>query len=1240
MGAVQMCMHFSHVLEEYCTFLNTARPSDESMEHIADLYALDEITGRNWCAEELLPFLLDQSRDSILLPSGGACTELSQKLRRLSDRADERDRLKGIRELAVGYPIITGSIAGSTTVAAPLLCFSITLTYDEETGSWTAAHGEGAWISSTVAHAACAAAGTDEYPGELDFSSIDDIPFIDEYAFPEAAASLAASLGLFVSPDGLSGDIVPYGNTPAAPGPCVCMNSMVIGLFPRWERSIADDILHYARVPPASPAAELLMQDAQALQVAAAKHQVEESHACFVTPLDIAQERAVLAGSVGQSLAVTAPPGTGSSQVIVNIIADHLVRGKRTLVVSPHAEDLRTVFSRLQELSLDSRVMIVTDAAADRRRVCSSVKQLLESSADEADEQQYRSELLTMKNSCSQISHDIDKQLAKLDELHSLFRTAAPVGLTLHELYVNSSQDPSLGIDAIAGHPDIFGTIDKAGYEQIKAGFLEIRDSIHLLLPGHVLSSRSSCADVLPTEREDALLVLEHTSASLLDCVPSPDRLLTSWAAEVLSASQNPGAYGAEVLSLLDRVISEVKASQLLPPFDEEDEHEMRELLRELQGAHAWQPRFWRALRKLRRRSRGKEGVFSYGKRIRYSLYMVERLRSLGRSLEIHLPYGQKGEIAARLGKCRAEVQFYLDVWKIMAPLEGCLQPGKVRELYHLVLSGKGEEAVVFLREFGSAYREHFSDAEIVDQVLQKTHPLMREIIEAYIHHEGYDLARIQETAFRSIRNSLYIAQLRAVEREYANVLSLTDHMGEVPDFIIKSMQEKRAIIPGMISMKGTFSIAEYMSRDDEVSRASLREIWHAVQGARGGPPLRQVAVGSMSGSLLQLAPCWIMSPEAVSAVMPREVVFDTVIIDSASQISAPRALPVISRGKSAVCFGDEHLLAPPDGYVSLFRAADFTLPHMELTYCRGSSREELAAFPLSAWYGSSLLAAPNARVPRIPPITCTAAGDADNRDIAALSAEAARDLMSRYPEKTLAVIVWNKQELDSLEAALEESAGDDAGWGRMVRKKRREGNLCVCTVDEAPAEPRDNAVICIGSAVRDSLSDPQWAGKLCTMITRAREHLRVITSAAFDDLEKAGEEDTQASLLSGFLRFAQAVSSGDALGALPLRASAHTPTPFQKQILAALSDRGLEVHVRPGLTGFPLDLAVWNAQRQCYTLGIICEDIALTARENDICIPTFLASRGWEVMRVWSRNWWEDPVGTAERIAAAAQRQ
>jgi superfamily I DNA and/or RNA helicase len=104
--------------------------------------------------------------------------------------------------------------------------------------------------------------------------------------------------------------------------------------------------------------------------------------------------------------------------------------------------------------------------------------------------------------------------------------------------------------------------------------------------------------------------------------------------------------------------------------------------------------------------------------------------------------------------------------------------------------------------------------------------------------------------------------------------------------------------------------------------------------------------IAELSDEVFNLIPCWLASPETVSAIFPltthnlaiseknstgyHPVMFDLVIFDEASQCYAEQGIPSIFRGKQTVIAGDSKQLQPSDLYRIRFDE-DEDIPALEV---------------------------------------------------------------------------------------------------------------------------------------------------------------------------------------------------------------------------------------------------------------------------------------------------------------------
>jgi superfamily I DNA and/or RNA helicase len=147
--------------------------------------------------------------------------------------------------------------------------------------------------------------------------------------------------------------------------------------------------------------------------------------------------------------------------------------------------------------------------------------------------------------------------------------------------------------------------------------------------------------------------------------------------------------------------------------------------------------------------------------------------------------------------------------------------------------------------------------------------------------------------------------------------------------------------------------------------------------------PIRRM-LDSYGDFIFSLFPCWLLSPENVSNLLPlKKNLFDLVIFDEASQVFIESTIPTIYRGKNIVVAGDAKQLRPSATFMKRYMGGDIDAidddsmaaaleveslldlavaryDSSNLTYHYRSKYNELIAFSNSAFYSSKLNVAPN----------------------------------------------------------------------------------------------------------------------------------------------------------------------------------------------------------------------------------------------------------------------------------------
>jgi very-short-patch-repair endonuclease len=97
----------------------------------------------------------------------------------------------------------------------------------------------------------------------------------------------------------------------------------------------------------------------------------------------------------------------------------------------------------------------------------------------------------------------------------------------------------------------------------------------------------------------------------------------------------------------------------------------------------------------------------------------------------------------------------------------------------------------------------------------------------------------------------------------------------------------------------------------------------------------------------------------------------------------------------------------------------------------------------------------------------------------------------------------------------------------------------------------------------------------------------------------------------------------------------------FEISVMHALKDKGYSCSAQLGVAGYFLDLAVRDpSSPNRYLLGIECDGAtyhsAKSARDRDRLREEVLRGLGWNIVRIWSTDWFRNPEPQIQRILNA----
>ena len=450
---------------------------------------------------------------------------------------------------------------------------------------------------------------------------------------------------------------------------------------------------------------------------------------------------------------------------------------------------------------------------------------------------------------------------------------------------------------------------------------------------------------------------------------------------------------------------------------------------------------------------------------------------------------------------------------------------------------------------------------------------------------------------------------------------------------------------------------------------------------------------------MVWLFPCWLLSPENVSSILPLERnLFDVVLFDEASQVFIENTIPSIYRGNRIVVAGDAKQLRPTTTFMKRYMGADVdedmdysTQAALEveslldlavsryassnITYHYRSKNEELIDFSNKAFYSDTLQIAPNSsKNVKHKPIErikvegkwCDRRNEVEANSVVALIKKL---LKTRKNKETIGVITFNVEQENCIEELIEKKCFDDIEFRNLYLKERNrvengeDVSLFVKNLENVQGDERDIIIFSIGYARNEfgkvnatfgSLSNEGGENRLNVAITRAKQKIYVVTSIEPEELKVDASKHVGPKLLRSYLTYVRAVSNGNTEEVKTILNSFGSTTtvkprltnllPMEQQIASKLEKLGYKTDINLGNSNSKISVAIYDKKKDRYVLGIetdkeVTESSSSTI-ERDVFRHEFLKSKGWKVMRVWSRDWWHNSNQVISSIVKEVEKQ
>ncbi|MEJ8758092.1 AAA domain-containing protein [Pontibacter sp. H259] len=1271
-----------------------------------DVEALDFILGAP--AFTVIEKLIAGAKKIVLSPVADSRYEpvaaISKRLRYIKRRTDMILEERGSQELYIGWPFVHGKFVDGTVVRCPLFLFPVTLQVNAAQ-EWEVAQSINQPPrfnqSFLLAYAHYTGAPLTENLLELDVSTLPMHPL--EFRTQVYELLKQEQLAIHAGRDFFADKLKPFRDYKKAdyeanlkPGQLYLEQEAVLGIYPQAASYLLADYDALLEREDLQTMEDLFVTPDLPTQATQAQHTFT------VFNIDASQEAALQQVKQGKSIVVQGPPGTGKSQLICNLVSDFTARGKKVLVISQKRAALDVVHKRLSEAGLGTFAALVHDINADRKSIFQQLYLQIEQ-LPEYKKQNLALNSIYTDRTYLEVSRGINRCTEKLEEFkHALFDTSL-CDWSVKELYLRSSlQKPHISLP----NYKLFTATSVAEFLPRLRRYLA--QAIVFAQPDFTWKDRRSFKNYGWPQRQE----LEQTINQLPEQYTQLQQTINQLSGFTFELDEL-GKYklALPTITEIHELLAEEELAETLQKLLAANTKELALQLQQLKELYLVCPAPDAAI-PASTLSAVKQAIvafeqqqgnilksiswaFSSDKKVlkqALATYKLELTEADVGELQRRIALREQAEILMQLINASITASFKIEAYpnqvlQQVATIEQALQAHKLLKKLHRdkVLHEKLlptinlnlhlqslKQTIIDLLANHTYWLTWLTETQVNRLLTDPNYKpaLLQDLSNNFEQLAAHDaLAASFTDAERAVAgqltsqhvvseaegeelflNSLYLAWLHEIENQHPELrMASSGELENLEQELQHLLAEKQRLSQEIVLSKlreQTYAGMEFNRLGNAVT---YRRLQAQVSKKRSLYPIRKL-FSLFSEEILNLVPCWLASPETVSAVLPLERCFDVVIFDEASQCFAETGIPAMLRGAQLVVAGDEQQLKPSDLYrarwsdstdeeveelsaESLLQLWSLYLPHTMLTQHYRSHYPELIEFSNQHFYRSKLELIPdlqelNKANPAIAYVLVNGLWQ-DNSNL--IEAEKVVELvleLLKQGQQDVGVITFNYNQQMLVQDVLETKVQEQS----IVLP----ASVLVKNIENMQGDEKDVIILSVGYAPDEkgrfamqfgSLNQAGGENRLNVAVTRAKRKIIVVASIKPEQLQVENMLHHGPKLLKAYLHYAQHVSNGH-FSYQPKQETMPANIPL-------LKDK-LEQQFPALKTQVPFaDLTLHENGK--YKAAILTDDDLyyshLSVRHSHADVPDLLRKRNWPYKKVYSRQFWAGKEMVIEKL-------